>query len=114
MKITLSKPELLKIVSTALGQDVTDLTITHGDRTKAQRVISAMSRKFGADTMQHITTNALQKIPAIKYLREVIPGLGLADAKHAIENWGVWIAFVKQYGRVPNIVSQYGEPVRYS
>lgn len=45
-----------------------------------------------------------QKIPAIKYLREIAGcyfPLRLADAKWAVENWTKWKEFIKANNRLP-------------
>ncbi len=41
-----------------------------------------------------------QKISAIKELR-TRTGIGLADAKYAVENWNKWFGFVKANDRLP-------------
>ena len=112
MKLVLAKSELLKILSTALGQDITDITITKGDRTLAEVTIKAVSRIAGVElTMTSVGPND-KKIPVIKALREFIPGLGLAEAKAISENWVMWINHVKYWGKYPTIVAAYPFQIR--
>lgn len=47
-----------------------------------------------------------KKIATIKALRTVIPGLGLADAKHAVEDWTVFMTYVLRNG-IPDIKNFY-------
>ena len=45
-----------------------------------------------------------EKIAAIKKFREMVPGTGLADAKHVIENFQSYLAAIDRLGRLPKIV----------
>ena len=114
MKLSLGKLELLQILSDHFGVKVEDVTIVkNGGKTLADRITRELTKKIGCDPGIVCTQNVSQKIPAIKMLRDIMgttnsPGLspngmGLADAKWAIENWAEWIAFVAKYNRVPNI-----------
>lgn len=40
--------------------------------------------------IESLNYRTTQNIQAIKRLRELIPGMGLADAKAAIDNWDDW------------------------
>lgn len=102
MKIALTKPELLKILSKHFGEDITDLTITKGSNFH-MILMEKLSKIICIPVAPAMVFPPDKKIPAIKALREVVPGTGLAEAKWAIENWNEWIAFVAKHGRAPEI-----------
>jgi ribosomal protein L7/L12 len=47
------------------------------------------------------------KIPAIKMVRTLLPGAGLAEGKYIVENWGKYVNFVHLHKRLPKIVGSY-------
>jgi hypothetical protein len=100
-------PELLKIVSSALGQDITDITISKGGSTLAIKTIKEIARISGVTMTMTDYPPPNGKIPVIKALREVIPGLGLAEAKAISENWPMWIKAVQYWGKYPVIETAY-------
>lgn len=104
MKITLSKTELLTIISAQLGYSVTDLTISK-DNPLHLTIKKAVAKDLGVtgNLDSFLVNRGENKIPAIKSLRTHIPGMGLFDAKWAIENWSEWIAFVQVNGRFPKL-----------
>lgn len=82
MKLTLTQKEAQDIIRDRLNLTSTvEIFISRPPRKrfgKRERVIQEIEKLD--------YTNG-QKILAIKSLREMIPGLGLADSKWAIENW---------------------------
>lgn len=50
---------------------------------------------------------ASDKIAAIKRFREVVSGLGLAEAKWSVENWAKVKAWMKENGRLPKFNGDY-------
>ena len=51
--------------------------------------------------IQSLNYSTHQKIQAIKRLREMVPGMGLAEAKWCIENWDTWKGRALQTQRLP-------------
>jgi hypothetical protein len=104
MKISLSKPELLAIVSAELGYKVTEITITK-QPTLHLELEAKVSQDIGVSggLNQSLLTRGDLKIPAIKSLRTHNAGMGLAEAKWAVENWSQWIDFVKVNGKAPKM-----------
>jgi len=113
MKLVVTKAELLALVSAKLGVEFEDITIVKGGKSLVEKTINAVERLVPA---VRLTESACpppdQKIPVIKALREVIPGLGLAEAKAITENWPMWIGHVKMWGRYPKIESVYPFTIR--
>lgn len=104
MKISLSKPELLAIVSAELGYKVTEITITK-QSTLHLDIEAKVSQDIGVSGgLNHTLVNRGDlKIPAIKSLRSHVKDMGLAEAKWAVENWSQWIDFVKVNGKTPKL-----------
>jgi len=103
MKLTLTKAELLPILTGHFKMPVTDITIetTPAVPTAAELITNAIKGlRYTSD----------QKIMAIKALRQVTADhtttfsyvLGLADAKWAMENFNRFITFVTGAGRLPH------------
>lgn len=105
MKLSLQKSELLAILSAHLGHTVTDITITKVPSTVARDLTAKVARDLciSGELDQTRINHPNNKIPAIKSLRSHVSGMGLAEAKWAVENWGEWIAFTKDNRRVPKI-----------
>ena len=80
MKIIISLAEAKKLIreKLELSQEVEIVLETHEDSLYVKGIKSVVT----------VFPNHLfsEKIPAIKKLRELVPGLGLADAKVAVEN----------------------------
>jgi ribosomal protein L7/L12 len=94
--ISLTKPELLVILSSHYGFTVVDATITT-EPTLAKAI---------REVVEQFDYRSTQKIAAIKALRTFaceknLCSLGLADAKWAIENFATFIAFVEKNDRLP-------------
>lgn len=108
MKIAVTKPELLQILSAHFNQDVTECTITKPIAILAKRIEAALCTKLGLKRVTQTALSGSSKIPAIKIIREVIANNnnnnypGLAETKWAVENWERWIEFVRQNDRLPN------------
>ena len=103
MKISLTKKELLSILTQHFGQDVSECVIVKGPSALSSYLERRMTEKFGKPRFE-----PGRKIEAIKYLREIIHDqsketLGLADAKWACENWNRWIVFIQTFKRMPVI-----------
>ena len=92
MKLTLTKSDLLNILSNSLGTLVTEVEFTDGYTSLYTHISSAVSTYMDSPD---------NKIRRIKALRGAVPGMGLADAKWIIENWTRWIAFVRNHNRIP-------------
>jgi ribosomal protein L7/L12 len=121
MKILLTKPELLKILSTHFDVEVTDLTVhkTAHTITKLREGLARTMVRNGhtpiTDTAD-LTVMARQmnepshKIPAIKALRTVVQDMGLrsdiyglAEAKWAVENWCQFCDYLINKGKLPKV-----------
>ena len=112
MKITLSvtKEELLDLLSKATGSRITSYSIVKEKKTPTlhSNIVQDMRFKFGSDYFTKpdgAFGPAERKIEAIKFLRELAlkhaNGMGLAEAKEAIEKWSKWIECVKNEGIIP-------------
>lgn len=102
MKITLTvtKAELQEIISEQLEVKVDNLVIVKSPSRELQSVPitsndieSKMRQEFPffnsfGDHMDSQGRN--RKIDCIKHLRTLIPGMGLGEAKNAIENWAIF------------------------
>jgi len=102
MKITVTKTQMLELLSRALNTEVTDFTVSKSKL--ATQFEDGMTKQMG----QERPFPAHRKLEAIKRIRtlsvEFLKGtMGLADSKWAIENWSRWITFVRTHGRVPII-----------
>jgi hypothetical protein len=105
MKITLSRKELLVILSSRFGFEVTDYTITKEPRYVENLIIR----------MEHMNAWPIRpdnKIACIKALRTEVPNMGLADAKWSIENWNIWSAAAKRFNAAPKMV--YSQNASYT
>lgn len=68
----------------------------------AQRIIDGMIDSFTRQSLLYFGQIPPEnKIAAIKALRTVVPGLGIADAKKAVEDWERFIAYVLTNGLPP-------------
>lgn len=98
MKIQITKPQLLEILSRNFNTTVEDVTITG----------SGMADIIRAE-ISSFDYNGSQKIAAIKHLRQLTidnnwndgAHMGLGDAKWAIENFSLFVAFVEKNDRLP-------------
>lgn len=111
MKISVTKTELLQILSVHFNMPVTDLVISKGHMRIVDHFIDKMTAEVGVRPTEH-GFPPTQKINAIKALRVVTtgPGMhggasmyGLAEAKWAIENWARFIKEFSRLGRVPKL-----------
>ena len=122
MKITLTKKELLAILIGKFGGDITDVEVTNPSSTLTPltvhestltpltvhdlcryNIIHYLKMSLGLPVDLHYIFPPNQKISAIKAIRICVPGMGLQDAKWAIENWSRWIGFVAIHERIPDI-----------
>lgn len=78
MKLTITKSELLSLVQNNINNQITEVAVV-GEKCKHDHFNIWRHHK-----MRLLSDNS-NKIDLIKSLREQIPGLGLADAKYAIE-----------------------------
>ena len=97
MKLNLSRKELLVILSSRFGFEVTDYTITKDNRWLEN--VTVRMERVGAFPIR-----ADNKIAAIKALRTEVANMGLAEAKWAVENWSVWSAAAKKFNAAPKMV----------
>lgn len=107
MKITLTKTELLAILNQKFGPEITDVAISNPPGPAKEtpffrRIINQMAMELQYPVTITVVCPADKKIAAIKALRGFVPGMGLAEAKWAIENWNRWITFVKGHDREPS------------
>lgn len=107
MKISISKTELLKLLTEHFNFSVTDVSINKEPSTLAQNILREMEKELGDSNV----TKPDRKILAIKAIRTILSNRGtfmrLAEAKWVIENWHQWIEFVKKYNRIPVINNVY-------
>jgi ribosomal protein L7/L12 len=100
MKITVTKSELLRILSAHFNQEITECTICKS--TGPCKIEVLLAKELGLPHITQSNISGANKIPAIKALRTVVAdNLGLAEAKWAVENWEKWIGFVRSKDRVP-------------
>ncbi len=102
LKLSLTKAELLGILSANIGTQVEDLDITDWVNPSLplhEHIIEQIEKEAGMGIES--VSNAENKIRFIKAFRTVVPGTGLKDAKWVIENWNEWITFVANIGRIP-------------
>jgi ribosomal protein L7/L12 len=104
MKLSLTKQELLKVLSDHFKLDVVDFVML-----KAKPpVVTELEAKLAKEmeivpaVVQDYVKRPDKKIHSIKALR-AITGLCLADSKWAIENWDKYFGFVVQQKRLPSI-----------
>lgn len=102
MIIKLTKTELLTIICAhfSIGANA-PVTITDWELTGPGKELADKLRAVLANIDYKVT----QKIAAIKALREITSvlgfGMGLADAKYAVENWDKFITHVEKTGVIP-------------
>jgi hypothetical protein len=107
MKLTLTKDELLVILAHKFGSEITDVSVINPPRPPKElplfrRLINQLAMELQYPVTITVVCPADKKIAAIKALRGFVPGMGLAEAKWAIENWNRWITFVKGHDREPS------------
>ena len=107
MKLTLTKEELLGLLTKAVSATVTDVVICKRSPTLLQRTMNAFRQK---NLLQPFNDDIRpdQKIAAIKYFRETNPNTGLAEAKFVIEHWEEYKTYLKTRGRKPKIDASNG------
>jgi hypothetical protein len=104
MIVTITKSELKTIVGNLLGRKV-DVIVIDDPSELAGNVKAHLELTRSNDGTKIFVDgkiNPFFKIAAIKALREFIPGMGLAEAKQAIENWDVWIGLVTKHNKYPS------------
>lgn len=101
MKITVTKPELLAILTAHFHQEVTECTISK--LVGPTKLEVAMAKELHLSEITQSNISGERKIPAIKALRTIVTecNLGLSESKWAVENWEKWITFYRIKGRVP-------------
>lgn len=99
MKITVTKLELLSILSSHFNREITECTISKN--TGPCKIELRFAKELKLSEITQSSISGANKILAIKALRTVNPGMGLAEAKWAVENWEKWIGFVRTKGRAP-------------
>jgi ribosomal protein L7/L12 len=82
MKITLTKAELLTLIQSTFSGRITDVEVASEPVQPEQSNQPGEAMIFADVLYKYTPTN---KIACIKELRTRIPGLGLADAKYALE-----------------------------
>ena len=103
MKVTLTKLELLQILTAHFNITVTDLVISKNYTGIVNNFLGKMAKELGLATVPEHGFSPEQKIPAIKALRNVTKDggmYGLAEAKWAVENWP---RFIKEYTRLGHL-----------
>jgi len=100
MKVTVTKIELLSILTEHFRHPVTECVISKESSRLWSHIECAMTKEVGA-----VRFSSDKKISAIRSLRALVDNMGLFESKWAIENWKEWIAFVKKNDRVPRITS---------
>jgi ribosomal protein L7/L12 len=85
MKITLTKAELLTLIQSTFSGRITDVEVASEPEQSEQpeQANQPGEAMIFADVLYKYTPT--NKIACIKELRTRIPGLGLADAKYALE-----------------------------
>jgi hypothetical protein len=98
IKVSLTKTELLDILSSHFGHTVEDAEIEN---------VPSIA-KIIRDAVTQLAYQTTQKITAIKALRQLAVDnkwtenvIGLADAKWAVENFNEFITFVEKNHRLP-------------
>ena len=106
MKLSVTKEELLQILSNHFGQSVSECTILKVPSLH-RNIIDSLMKDLKIPIVGAGVLNVSNlKIPAIKSLRS-ITGAGLGEAKWAIEHWDEWIGCVKKNGRLPTFRGDY-------
>ena len=86
MKVIITQTDLESLVRQKLGRPIgNELTV---EFTAPELTVKGENYVESIHRVQYLCPNynSNQKIEAIKKLRELVPGLGLADAKQAVEN----------------------------
>lgn len=97
MKITLSMDEITTLVRAQYNAPDAEVCVTKKRIRNFPTGFPAFEAEFGTSMTTH------NKIAAIKRLREIVPGLGLAGAKYAVENWNPISNYVSKHKRWPAI-----------
>jgi len=111
MKITISKAEMLRVMSEHFRIEVTEVVISKNNSAVVDNFLTKMAKEMGTTNITEGMLGGANKIPAIKALRTVT-SYGLAEAKWAVENWGAYIKAYTKFGRQPKIEGNcmsYGE-----
>ena len=102
MKITVTNTEAKELVASALSPKLSicadDVTIVGDTQSTGMNFVEAINRIMYIDFPQ--TYNSNNKIAAIKKLREYVHGLGLAEAKNAVEKPYETITNYLRYGKL--------------
>lgn len=104
MKIVVTKRELQSILSSHFRVNVTEVEMTESTpelldllKTKISPLISPTTKIQAIKDLRVLSSqNPLLGMPAV---------MGLFEAKYAVENWGPFLKFVEDNGRIPNIDS---------
>jgi len=96
MKVIVTQTDLEKMIRGKFAADVTDLVVVfEGTPSLIQGNYVESIHRVMYEFPRHTID---QKISAIKRLRELVPGMGLAEAKMAMENTNAAIAFFIRNG----------------
>ena len=114
MKIVLkvTRAELIQLLCKATNSAVTDFSVIKVPTVKdvITPIMIQMGRIMNLPIVHpDIAPSADKKIPYIKALRECVTGLGLAEAKWAVENWVQYTTFIRANGRLPKFGGSYNE-----
>lgn len=92
MKIFITHTEVRQLLISRYGfPDNTEVKVGPAPKpqTTADRIVALLRQKGFLDQSGNVLPN--HKIDSIGLLREEIPGLGLAEAKTAVENWKIFL-----------------------
>ena len=102
MKITVTNTEAKELVASTLSLKLSicadDITIVGDTQSTGMNYVEAINRIMYIDFPQ--TYNSNNKIAAIKKLREYVHGLGLVEAKTAVEKPFDAITNYLRYGKL--------------
>ena len=101
MKLTLSKPELLALVSKTLGVTISDITIVESPANLYDLLTREFRNRGLLDGEDAILPG--RKIDAIKLYRTMDHDKGLAEAKYLVEHWQEVLDFIRSHDRYPNV-----------
>ena len=111
MKIILTLAEIKSLVCLRYGFEpevvTVEVSIDPASLPWADRIISALRKGAGDENKSVFIANSevispALKISAIKALRETVPGLGLANAKKAVEDFEAFMRYVRSGGNPLN------------
>ena len=109
MKITLTNEEAHAIardrITSALTASFIGMKLNIEVGIEGPEVATTVPLQKIINDIQSLNYDTTQKIQAIKKLRELVPGMGLADAKWAVENWAQWCGTALRLNRVPHMTS---------